>query len=78
MANITVPPVDCKAFYIYDSGDNKAPDWANQLTAYEIANHFGIKTVNGYSGSAPKGWKLWNIKDKAYVSNVYSWTKLVE
>lgn len=75
LANVAVPPVDCKAFYIYDSGSNKAPAWANQLTAYEIANHFGIKTVNGYSGGVPKGWKLWNIKDKAYVSNVYSWIK---
>lgn len=75
LANITVPPVDCKAFYLYDSGNNKIPASSYQLTAYEIANHFGIKTMNGYSGSTPPGWRLWNIKDKAYVSNVYSWIK---
>lgn len=75
LENVTVPPVDCKAFYLYDSGNNKIPASSYQLTAYEIANHFGIKTVNGYSGSTPPGWRLWNIKDKAYVSNVYSWIK---
>ena len=75
LENVTVPPIDCKAYYLYDSGNNKIPAYSYQLIAYEIANHFGIKTVNGYSGGIPKGWKLWNIKDKAYVSNVYSWIK---
>ena len=75
LKNVTVPPAACKTFYIYDSGDKKIPAYSYQLTAYEIANHFDIKTVNGYSGSTPPGWKLWDIKDKQYTSNVYSWIK---
>ena len=75
LENVAKSPFDCKAFYIYDSGDKKIPAYSYQLTAYEIANHFDIKTVNGYSGSTPPGWKLWDIKDKQYTSNVYSWIK---
>lgn len=75
LKNVALPPTDCKAFYICDSGSKSLSDPSYQLTAYEIANHFGIKTVNGYSGVFPKGWNLWDIKDKVYVSNVYSWIK---
>ena len=75
LKNVALPPADCKAFYICDSGSKSLSAPSYQLTAYEIANHFGIKTVNGYSGVFPKGWNLWDIKDKVYVSNVYSWIK---
>ena len=73
--NITTPPSACKAFYICDSGQEEIPPWSYQTEAYEIANHFGIKTVNGHSGCNPRGWDLWNIKSKEYDSNVYSWIK---
>lgn len=75
LENIAKPPVDCTAFYIYDSGKKEIPAWAYQTEAFEIANHFGIKTVNGHSGCEPRGWGLWNVRANYYPSNVYSWIK---
>ena len=72
LENVAIPPVDCKVFYIYDSGNKKILADSYQVTAYEIANHFGIKTVNEYSGGKPRGWRLWDVKNKAYAANVYS------
>lgn len=75
LQNIAKPPTACKAFYICDSGKKEIPPWSYQTEAFEIANYFGIRTVNGHSGCNPQGWNLWNIKSKEYVSNVYSWIK---
>ncbi|MBQ3366907.1 MAG: hypothetical protein IJG43_09540 [Acidaminococcaceae bacterium] len=75
LTNVTKPPSACKAFYIYDSGNKKIQAHSYQLAAYGIANHFGIKTVNGYSGNSPQGWDLWDVESKEYESNVYSWIK---
>ncbi len=75
LKNVSQPPVECKAFYICDSGKKEIPPWAYQVEAFEIANHFGIKTINGYSGRSPRGWNLWNVRSKKYISNVYSWIK---
>ncbi|MCL2480672.1 MAG: hypothetical protein FWF38_03065, partial [Spirochaetaceae bacterium] len=31
--------------------------------AWSIANHFNIKTINGYSGQFPKSWlPIWNME----------------
>ena len=75
LTNVTKPPSACKAFYIYDSGNKKIQAHSYQLAAYGIANHFGIKTVNGYSGNSPQDWDLWDVESKEYESNVYSWIK---
>lgn len=73
--NVAPPPSDCEVFCIvnpkrYDS------HWAIQLDAYQIADHFGINTINGYSGNTPKGWDgIWEVGgDKVeYEEAVLKW-----
>lgn len=53
LEHITPPAQNAKAFYLVDLVNK--PEAPNQyaLDAFEIANHFNIKTLNGYSGKAP-------------------------
>ena len=48
-----------------------------QLDAVEIANRYGIKTINGYSGQFPPGWGQWDgiydIYSDSYEEYVRQW-----
>ena len=61
ISQVTPPPDDCSVFYIVNPTRNTTP-WAIQLDAYQIADHFGINTINGYSGNTPTGWgNIWEV-----------------
>lgn len=61
---VSAPPDDCKVFFIEDSSDDVEPTIFQcclmQMNAYEIANNYHIKTINGYSGQFPEGWGHWD------------------
>ena len=72
IAGITPPPSDCSVFYLWDSRGSKAP-YQYQLDAWEIATHFQLKTINGYSGQFPRDWnnaRLFRIKNDPYLPGV--------
>lgn len=71
---VAKPPEDVKVFYITDTEGNDPP-YGYQLDAYEIANWYGLKTLNGYSGQSPKDWKLWEVKGDDYEKNVEEWIR---
>lgn len=72
---VTPPPSDVQVFYITDNESHKSLS-VYQLDAMEIAYHFSIKTINGYSGLYPKNWDLYDIFHPDYESNVSKWVKI--
>ena len=72
---IAAPPNDCKVFCIVNPGKD-TPPWAIQLDAHQIADRFGINTINGYSGNSPAGWGgIWEAGGdrSAYEGAVSRW-----
>ena len=74
--NVKEPPSNVESFYIVDSSQNQDYPFGYQLDAFEIANHYGIKTINGYSGNLPPEWEgIWDPKSEQYESAVFAWVK---
>jgi len=61
LEKVSLPPKDCEAFLLVNNTTNI--NFIHQLDAWSIANHFNIKTINGYSGQFPKSWlPIWNME----------------
>lgn len=83
MESVSEPPEECAVFYIKDtSGESDYSIFAcclAQMKAYEIANKYDIKTINGYSGQFPEGWGQWDgiyyIYGSDYENCVRQWCK---
>ena len=45
------------------------------IDAMVLAEHFGIPTVNGYSGQYPPGYILLDMSDPQYFANVRTWVE---
>jgi len=73
MDSIPVPPADARAFYVKSS--NPSPVWT-QITAFLIAQHFGLDTPNGYSGIWPRDWPMEDTLAPDYERMVYAWFNL--
>ena len=74
MAKISAPPEDCETFYIYNTGTTPAGVPFAQTDAYEIADRFGINTINGYSGINPPDWGgIWPIDEGGYRQAADEW-----
>ena len=73
LENISAPPEECGVFFLSHSTIDERPS-VKQLDAYQIADHFGIQTINGYSGVFPADWSgLWNIDGSNYENAVADW-----
>ena len=80
--SVPTPPKDCKLFFIKNfSIDRKYRypknwvNWANgNLDAHEIACKYNLKTINGYSGVHPKGYRV-NFYDSEGLF-LYDWISL--
>lgn len=75
LSSVSAPPEDAEVFYITDSGEGKDPAYIYQLDACEIANLYSLKTINGYSGQFPEGWKdgIWEVTGEHYEESVLRW-----
>lgn len=72
--SVAEPPADAHVFYITDSTKSEKDNCMYQLDAYEIANRYGLKTINGYSGQIPTGWGyIWDVNASYYESGVMDW-----
>lgn len=70
---IPAPPEGAKVIAWSDSGTDTQANWSQQLDAWMVADYYGIKTVNGYSGMAPLGFKLEDISSDEYFVNLLQW-----
>lgn len=73
ISKVTEPPTDAKVFYIIDTADTKDRGDMYQLDAFEIANWYSVKTINGYSGGIPLGWDMWDVCSEKYEDHVFEW-----
>ncbi len=60
LACVPPPPPKAKIIGMYTTGkiNDKFFDTNYQLDAWQIADHYGVKTINGYSGLFPPSFKL--------------------
>ncbi|MCI8712044.1 MAG: hypothetical protein HFH23_07130 [Ruminococcus sp.] len=61
LASVPAPPKDCEIMYLTDkthTSNDPARTWELQMDAWAIAQFYGLKTVNGYSGQLPNNWDL--------------------
>jgi hypothetical protein len=68
---VPLPPTGCRSFFVAANASKSNPD--QQVDAILIAQRVGLPTVNGYSGLAPPGWPLGDVKNSAYRSQVWEW-----
>ncbi|MSP93286.1 MAG: hypothetical protein EXR79_16080 [Myxococcales bacterium] len=68
-------PAGCDAFYITSHPASKLSNTEVQIDAMFVAQRTGVPTLNGYSGQDPKGWKLYFIREPAYLSLVNTWVQ---
>ncbi|MBQ8108900.1 MAG: hypothetical protein IJ124_01900 [Clostridia bacterium] len=67
------PPEDCESFFLTNPLEGR-DNVVCQMDAYQIADWYGIKTINGYSAFNPENWGgIWNIGDDTYRQSVSSW-----
>lgn len=84
-ASLAKPPEDCRIFFITIQPDPVHASWTkdemnfeqslSQLDAMTIAAHFKIKTLNGYSGHAPRNWDLHFVFREDYMKLLQHWAK---
>ncbi len=71
--SIPEPPEECEVFYLTEPAQRKGIPFV-QLDAYQISDHYGIPTINGYSGLNPQGWgEIWDVYGESYSSAVKRW-----
>lgn len=70
--SVATPPKGCEVFYIVDTSDQNTWGEEFQMDAWTIAEKYGLKTINGYSGQVPEDWALDILADD-YEENVKSW-----
>ena len=70
--SVPAPPKDCKLFYVKNFvGEGGYAFICANLDAHEIACKYNLKTINGYSGVNPKGYKV-DVYDNEGLS-LYEW-----
>lgn len=75
-ADVAEPPQDCEIMFLMDSqADTTRTDHHNyQLDAWQIADYYNLKCLNGYSGQFPQDWSgLWTVNSGEYLEKVQEW-----
>jgi hypothetical protein len=71
LALIHRPPRSCTSFFVTST---KALGPQNlETTAMLVSQRFGLATINGYSGTFPKGWGLYLPTGENYRRAAYAW-----
>ena len=79
IGSVPAPPDDCAVFCLTGPDGSRGGDMIYQMDAYSIADHFGIPTINGYSGLFPKGWgKCRNPLSDQYLTGIRKWILMHE
>jgi len=73
--HVQPPPPEAAVFYLRSS--TKSEKWQfSQLDALFVAQQYGLRTVNGYSGIYPKNWWLYDPSESWYPQEVRRWIHL--
>lgn len=57
LESVPQPPADCRIFYSVQTEEaDPYVEGLVQMDAWDMADHFGIITIDGYSGKEPEGW----------------------
>ena len=73
LSGVSKPDIQCKVFYMSNT-NSEVPQYIYQLDAFEIANKFELKTINGYSGNIPDSWEdIWEVSNENYENGVSNW-----
>ena len=73
LSGVSKPDIQCKVFYMSNT-NSEVPQYIYQLDAFEIANKFELKTINGYSGNIPDSWQdIWEVSNENYENGVSNW-----
>ena len=76
LSGVSKPDIQCKVFYMSNT-NSEVPQYIYQLDAFEIANKFELKTINGYSGNSPDSWQdIWEVSNENYENGVSNWIVL--
>ncbi len=67
------PPAECSAMYIVLPAGSTTPYYEADIDAMLLAQHFGIATVNGYSGQLPQGYAPYDPAANGYAEAIDSW-----
>jgi hypothetical protein len=70
MESVPSPPSDARAFYAESAAMDSVK---TQITAFRVAQRYGLETVNGFSGSAPGGFLARDTHSSDYARNVAGW-----
>ncbi|SVA95745.1 uncharacterized protein METZ01_LOCUS148599 [marine metagenome] len=73
--NAVVKKIDpnCDSFYLTALPNFPRPFWAIHTDAMMASHLTNIPTINGYSGSNPRNYSLWNPKAKDIKNSVKEW-----
>ena len=73
LQSISNPPLMCESFVIVEPFNVAEPNWTTQMDSVVLAQILKIPTWNGYTGNTPSGWRLLNVTNPDYRSNVAQW-----
>ena len=66
-------PDNCSSFYVGLDPPALHPQLEYQLDAMHVSVMRGVPTLNGYSGSLPANFGLYEVEDPQYENNVKQW-----
>ncbi len=72
LAQVSPPPRDCRVFYMKNDPFSSDVRFRH-LDAWMIANKYGLKTINGYSGQYPRTLYLAEINSRMYLRSIRRW-----
>jgi hypothetical protein len=71
---VPAPPPRCSSFFVETASASTAHPARVQTTAMLVSERFSIPTLNGTSGSFPKGWHLLYPSQPGYSHDVEAWS----
>lgn len=73
-ASIHPPPEQAKVFALLPAEGVKKFSYEAQIDAMILAQKFGLKTINGYSGQFPPGWgRIFDFDRPEYIASLERW-----
>jgi hypothetical protein len=70
MQSVPPPDVRTRPFFVTSS---QLSNVGAQVAAFRIAQKFGLETVNGFSGSAPRSYLPRDVHSADYINNINGW-----
>lgn len=74
--SVSAPPEQAEIIAFFDSGSDIQGKQITQIDAWMIADHYGLKTVNGYSGLSPRDWAMEQVVTDEYLKALQQWKVL--